>query len=129
MHDSYLNIIYIKSERSSYTKFRLSIHKLTIEKLRYIYKGNRMPLDQRICKYSTLNEIEDETHFLMVCPLYNDARLKRFTAMNTISPQFHHHVWMACFSTSGHPSSMELTHVLVKLQDLDLSLTMNIKVC
>jgi hypothetical protein len=87
--EKYLEILNSKAERSIYTKFRLSAHKLDIERLRYTTKGNRIPPEQRICRYCTLNEIEDETHFLMVCPLYDDTRLKLITAINSISSQFH----------------------------------------
>ena len=51
------------------------IYKLDIEKFRYTSKGNILPPEQIICKYCTRNEIEDETHFLIVCPLYYNANL------------------------------------------------------
>ena len=77
MQESYFNIIKSKSERSMYNiKLGLSAHTLDIEKLIYTTKWNRIPTEQRICKDCTLNEIEDEAHFLIVCPRYNDARLR-----------------------------------------------------
>ena len=46
-------------------RFRLSSHKLEIERGRY----HNIPKAERTCKFCTLNAVENEYHFLLVCPL------------------------------------------------------------
>ena len=52
------------------TKFRLSAHQLRIEQGRY--NGTARP--DRLCIFCNMNEIEDEYHFILICPLYKDIR-------------------------------------------------------
>ena len=62
--------------RFSLTKMLISAHDLEIEKGRY----SKVPRDIRYCPYCKevllKNEIEDESHALNSCPLYNIARNK-----------------------------------------------------
>ena len=51
-------------------KLRLSNHKLKIE----VGRHSKSPLDERICKACSLNEIEDEVHFLYNCTAYSSIR-------------------------------------------------------
>ena len=58
------------------SKFRLSSHDLETERERYgnksVYKA-----EERYCKFCKLNKtliIEDQFHFLMICPLYKTRR-------------------------------------------------------
>ena len=53
------------------TKLRLSNHTLLIEKGR----NQKMEEDLRVCS-SCPNTIEDEIHFLLDCPTYQDTREK-----------------------------------------------------
>ena len=58
--------------RKSLTRFRCVSHKLYIETGRH---GNsKRERQERICMYCNLNDIEDEYHFLLVCPLYKEDR-------------------------------------------------------
>ena len=50
----------------------MSAHSLEIETGRY----NATPLDQRICKFCTSPHVENEYHFLLVCPVYTYLRRK-----------------------------------------------------
>ena len=62
-------------------KFRMSSHNLLIEKGRY----TNVPRDQRICLNCNSNDIEDEYHFIFMCPKYSDLRsrfIKRFYYRN-----------------------------------------------
>ena len=54
------------------TKFRLSNHSLNIEigRHRNVIKYNRL------CTCCNFQDIEDEFHFILKCPLYNDLRKK-----------------------------------------------------
>ena len=42
------------------------------------YTRPQIPLNNRLCKFCKLNDIEHETHFLMVCTLYEDIRYELF---------------------------------------------------
>ena len=55
--------------RKCITKFRLPSHNLGIETGRYIATDR----SKRTC-FSCVDEIEDEYHFILVCPLYNSLR-------------------------------------------------------
>ena len=50
--------------------FRLSSHELNVEQGRY---GN-IQRNERKCSFCNLDEVEDEYHFILVCPLYNNLR-------------------------------------------------------
>lgn len=52
------------------TKYRLSAHRLAIEQGRY----NQTVRSRRICRFCTLNRIEDEFHFILECPKYSHLR-------------------------------------------------------
>ena len=56
--------------RNTIAKIRLSSHKLAIETGRH----QNIVRDQRKCLCCDLNDIEDEYHFILICPLYNDIR-------------------------------------------------------
>ena len=58
--------------RKIYSRFRLSSHDLEIERGRYGAKST--PPDERLCNLCNLNEVEDELHFLMICPRYAHER-------------------------------------------------------
>ena len=52
------------SERNIFTKFRISVHNLEIEKGRH----KNLPEHKRICTLCNC-EVEDEIHFLMRCTI------------------------------------------------------------
>ena len=56
--------------RKCITKLRLSAHKLAIESGRY----SRTMRSDRLCTVCDLHDIEDEFHFVLVCPKYKDIR-------------------------------------------------------
>lgn len=53
------------------TKYRLSSHMLLVEQGRY----NGTVRSMRICKYCNLDEVEDEIHFILICPFYKCLRV------------------------------------------------------
>ena len=67
--EKYLTEIKNVQLRSKYTKFRLSNHKLMIEKGRY----TGLKPAERLCPFC-LNVTEDELHFLLDCPTYSVPR-------------------------------------------------------
>ena len=72
--EKYLNLIPCPKVKTTMAKFRLSNHKLMIEKGRH----NNVSRDQRFCPLCP-NEIEDEMHFVMACKVFIKQRRKFFT--------------------------------------------------
>lgn len=85
-YEPYLNLDINKTLIKHYTQYRLSSHKLQIEVARHIKLGkntterNKKKLEARKCKICKDYD-EDEKHFLMLCPGYNDERAE---FLNTI---------------------------------------------
>ena len=63
---SYLHQLHTVKYRHILALFRLSSHKLNIEIGRY----NKIDRQDRRCIRCNLNDIEDEFHFVLVCPDY-----------------------------------------------------------
>ena len=53
-------------------RLRMSAHKLAIETGRHV--RHKICKEERICKNCDLAEVEDESHFLLKCPLYCQQR-------------------------------------------------------
>jgi len=69
--EQYVNLNLQKNERSLLAQFRCGILPLRVETGRYI--GEQV--EDRLCRFCDLNTVEDETHFLINCPFYNEFRL------------------------------------------------------
>ena len=69
--EAYVNIIMPKHHRSALAKFRAGVAPLRIETGRY--ERTIVPINQRTC-FNCLNNIEDEFHVIMKCPIYNELR-------------------------------------------------------
>ena len=86
--ENYLNDIRNRKARVMLTRFRLSSHKLKIETGRY--SNPPVPREDRLCHYcqSVLNirEVEDEVHFMMICPQHNVARNELLDKVFSLSP-------------------------------------------
>ncbi|MEW8545252.1 MAG: hypothetical protein AB2693_17140, partial [Candidatus Thiodiazotropha sp.] len=67
----YLLIVRNKKYRNAIAKIRLSSHQLNIETGRHtnIERSNRK------CNLCNLNDLEDEYHFTLICPIYKDLRI------------------------------------------------------
>ena len=72
--ESYLDNINERKFKTALTRFRLSSHHLEIERGRY----PNISREERLCKFCNLRSVEDEYHFLLVCPTYIDIRRKYF---------------------------------------------------
>ncbi|XP_069129308.1 uncharacterized protein [Argopecten irradians] len=68
----YLTKSLSKQRRISVSKLRLSAHNLAIETGRY----RNVERNNRLCRNCELFEIEDEYHFLFICPKFSDIRRK-----------------------------------------------------
>lgn len=71
--EKYLTILTEKKYRTALTRFRVSSHSLKIESGRY----ENISRENRTCNKCSMNVIENEFHFLLVCPFYREIR-KRF---------------------------------------------------
>lgn len=74
VRELYLDSIHENKYRVALTRFRTSSHNLFIETGRY---DNTLRED-RICKSCNMRKIENEYHFLLVCPHYRELRIKFF---------------------------------------------------
>jgi hypothetical protein len=68
-----LSIVPCYKLRRSLARFRCANHKLQIELGRQVMPV-KVPVQQRYCKLCNLGAIEDEDHFLLVCPAYQSVR-------------------------------------------------------
>ena len=74
------------SYRRNFSKLRVSAHKLAIETGRYSKKP--IPEEERLCIFCNRNDIENEYHFVMVCPYYTNHRndfIQKLENITTIS--------------------------------------------
>ena len=67
-----------KCQRSILAQFRAGILPLEVEVGRF----RDTPLSDRICKLCSLNNVEDEYHLLLECPIYADPRALLFQKVN-----------------------------------------------
>ena len=85
--EPYLDTIENSNLRKSLSKFRLSSHDLEIRRGRYGKKST--PPERRICKIcNSPNLIQDEYHFLMICPTFFNLRNDVFTFLNSSNSNF-----------------------------------------
>ena len=68
--ETYLDFIKENKYKIALTQFRLSSHNLAIERGRI----EHIDRNERVCKLCNSNVIENEFHFLLVCPLYRELR-------------------------------------------------------
>ena len=54
------------------SRFRLGVLKLRLETARYVWP--KVPPEQRLCLLCNNGEVEDESHFLLACNRYDQAR-------------------------------------------------------
>ena len=85
--EPYLKLNLVKWER-------LILAQLYIETGRYKNIRNadgtirKLKPEERICTLCTLNEVEDEIHFLLECPVYTNLRSNLFTVTRTRNTNF-----------------------------------------
>ena len=74
-----------KWHRSVLAQFRAGILPLEIEIGRY----TNTEIQNRLCKFCLLNDIEDEIHLLLQCTYYNDFRNDLYTLAYETYPEFY----------------------------------------
>ena len=70
IREKYLDCVTNDKHRIALSRFRCSAHKLAIEEGRY----RNIERNQRFCTRCNTNVVENEYHFMLVCPLYRDIR-------------------------------------------------------
>ena len=78
--EKYLSCVKNPLYRQSLCKLRISAHNLHVETGRW----TRIPINSRLCILCNEDHIEDEFHFLLVCPAYHHIRV-------TYIPTYYYH--------------------------------------
>jgi hypothetical protein len=76
-YETYISDIRNISHRNILTRFHTSNHKLHIETGRYTRPIT--PVENRICSNCNSKSVEDEIHFLMYCPKFENLRRELFS--------------------------------------------------
>ena len=85
--ENYLMEIENTKHALALTRFRISSHNLRIETGRYDQR--KIKPEDRLCIYCRSQAVEDEQHFLLQCPLYDNERRLMLETVNTMIPMFH----------------------------------------
>ena len=83
--EDYLINITNRATRSLLAKFRCGILQLRIETGRFINEK----LEDRVCQMCKNDNIEDEYHFLCICPLYDNFRKTLYDNVSNKYDEFH----------------------------------------
>ena len=67
-------------QRKFLAKTRLGVLQLRIETGRF--ERPKKPIEARICKQCSLNEVETESHFILSCPRHSFLREQLFRRVN-----------------------------------------------
>ena len=70
--ENYLLCIKNIKHRIALTRMRCSTHKLLIEEGRY----RNIERENRMCVHCNMHAVENEYHFILVCPFYRDLRMQ-----------------------------------------------------
>ncbi len=82
--DDYVMKYMSRRQRAMFSQFRAGILPLHIETGRW--RGT--PLEERLCNVCNQNVIEDEMHFLCICPMYANRRHTMYNSANASNPGF-----------------------------------------
>ena len=81
--EEYLSLIDNPTIRRTFSQYRVSNHKLQIERGRY----ENVSREQRFCKLCNNGEVENEYHLALSCPKYEELRNN---ANNILKNLFYH---------------------------------------
>ena len=83
--EKYFKVIKDKRHLTALTRLRLHSHTLAIETGRH--SNPPIPREQRLCLYCLSNKVEDEAHFLITCPVYEDLRTSLLSFIADLSDE------------------------------------------
>ena len=89
--EKYVKRIGPREHRSILAKLRCGTLPLEIELGRFTRPVT--PLQNRICKHCNLTAVEDECHFVIVCPYYSDLRYDLISRVTEFEP-------LLCYGTN-----------------------------
>ena len=81
--EDYLRTIRNPAHRISMAKLRLGVHGLRIQTGKYEIRGTPIPVEGRMCLVCNKGYIEDERHFSMYCPGYDNFRNELHSLLST----------------------------------------------
>ena len=92
-YEKYLDFIDNRDKRVLYTKFRIGIAPLRIETGRHEHNPAKpgtpgIQANVRFCLCCRTERVEDEFHFLMVCPIYTQLRNQLFNVAKSVLLDF-----------------------------------------
>ena len=93
--EKYLSCVYPAKFRISLSKFRCASHKLNIETGRH----NNIPEAERLCNFcisQNTEYIENEYHFLAICPQYQELRNRFLPPWFIDNPTYNKFVSLLC---------------------------------
>ena len=82
--DPYVFRVSNRAHRSIMAQLRSGVLPLKVETGRF----TQIPLEFRLCIFCNSNDIEDETHFIFKCSLYNDIRRRFFDKLEQFHPSW-----------------------------------------
>lgn len=82
--EPYLNLNIPRDQRSAYIKLRCGVLPLEVETGRY----RNTPLEERKCRLCAQDAVEDEIHFLMTCPKYDNLRDTMLAKATSVDDDF-----------------------------------------
>ena len=82
--ENYRSLPLDKQSLFSFSRFRVSNHKLKIKLRRY----KNIPPEERYCRLRNLNQVQDEFHFIMSCSVYSEHREQLFQQIKDFVPSF-----------------------------------------
>ena len=79
-----------KSHRSVLAKLRCGVHvlRLRIESGRFV----NLPKESRMCELCTLDEVENEKHFICNCTAFSERGKQLYNDVTSIAPVFSKYV-------------------------------------
>ena len=80
--EMYCKLLLPLSHRAAFAKFRCGVAPIRIETGRF----ENLDVSQRLCHFC--NAVEDETHVILDCPLYEDLRNTLFSKASIVMPNF-----------------------------------------
>jgi hypothetical protein len=99
---AYLSLVDNVQLRKCLSRFRCSNHCLEIETGRRT-KPSKTPICERLCKQCSLDAVEDEDHFLLVCPAYEH-----------IHDKFRHHLPIGPITSIQELVSCQMQYALAR---------------
>jgi len=82
-YEMYLDVL-PKSLRIFFSRLRMSVHHLRIQTSRYT--NDNRPRNERYCVVCNSHDIEDEYHFICICPCYSNVRKQYIDKIYYVKP-------------------------------------------